>query len=366
MRTVVDAKEFSGALDKVSAAAQKSRFVATLDRTLIQFCNGRCILTGTDFETWMTTEIPARGDDLSFVFHRTASAAKACRHFDGELLLELTETGEGRDRQRKLCMSCGSRGSEFLTLLPEYYPEMPEPELECSFTVNAASLLKRISRIKYATLKSSKGSDAYATSIQFSGNRIYCLDGLRAAWNTDDAVSVPKPFIAPPAPLGHLKVFGKQDVSVRLGKRYVDITDETTHLMFRQVEAVPFDLDSAVPKQFREEVVLCPDEFLAELAYLKDLLPAKQLPYVRFCGGRLLTRANECRCQTSIRLEGSSKIEIGFNLNLMADALRQFKGVPRVRMKLDTPISPILLEAEGRNDCALVLPVHPKYVPAAA
>ena len=79
-----------------------------------------------------------------------------------------------------------------------------------------------------------------------------------------------------------------------------------------------------------------------------------------------MTWANECRYQTSIRLEGSSKIEIGFSLNLMADALRQFKGVPRVRMKLRTPVSPILLEADGRSDCALVLPVRLKAPMAAA
>ena len=50
----------------------------------------------------------------------------------------------------------------------------------------------------------------------------------------------------------------------------------------------------------------------------------------------------------------------------MTDALRQFKGESQVRMKLTTSISPILLEAEGRNDYALVLPVQLKHVPAAA
>ena len=366
MRAVVDAKEFSKALDMVSKVLRKSAYVPALEEALVRFTGGRCILTGTDFDTWLTTELPARGDDFSFVFHRTASAAKVCRRFDGELVLELTETGEGRDRQRKLCMSCGSRDGEFRTLLPEDYPEMPELELECSFSANAASLLKRISQIKYATLNASLSTAANRSSIQFSGSRIYCLDGLRAAWSTDDTTPVPKPFMAPAAPLEHLKAFGKQDVSVRLGGRYVDITDETTHLIFRQVEAVPFDLDGAIPSQFHEEVDLCPDEFLAELAYLKDLLPAGQKPYVRFCGGRLLTQANGCRYQTRIRLNGSSEMEIGFNLHHMTDALRQFKGTPCVRMKLTTPVSPILLEAEGRSDCAMVLPVRLKQVPAAA
>ena len=65
-------------------------------------------------------------------------------------------------------------------------------------------------------------------------------------------------------------------------------------------------------------------------------------------------------------MDGRSEMEIGLNLHHMTDALRQFKGESQVRMKLTTSISPILLEAEGRNDYALVLPVQLKHVPAAA
>ena len=42
------------------------------------------------------------------------------------------------------------------------------------------------------------------------------------------------------------------------------------------------------------------------------------------------------------------------------DALKQFKGEPRVRIKLSSPISPVILEAEGRGDRALLLPVRMK------
>ena len=58
-------------------------------------------------------------------------------------------------------------------------------------------------------------------------------------------------------------------------------------------------------------------------------------------------------------------MEIGFNLHHMMDALRQFKGESCVRIKLTSPISPIVLEAEGRNDCAMVLPVRLKHAMAA-
>lgn len=243
---------------------------------------------------------------------------------------------------------------------------MPELEPEHSFSANASSLMERISRIKYAALKPSEDTRACCTSIQFSGSRIYCLDGLRAAWSTDEALSVPKPFMVTAAPLEHLKLFGKQDVSVNLCKRYIDITDGSMHLVTRLAEAELYDLDSAVPTEFQEEVYVSPDEFLTELAYLKELMPSGQKPYIRFCGGSLLTQADGCRYQTKIWLDGKSEMEIGFDLNHMVDALRQFKGESHVRIKLTGPLSPIILEAEGRGDCALVLPVRQKYVPRAA
>ena len=44
----------------------------------------------------------------------------------------------------------------------------------------------------------------------------------------------------------------------------------------------------------------------------------------------------------------------------MLDALKQFKAVPEVTMKLSGVYSPIVIEAENRGDFALVLPVRLK------
>ena len=355
MRAVVDAKEFSQALDKISKVLRKS-CIPVLGEALVQFTNGRCILTGTDMFTWLIAELPARGDEFAFVFHRTADAAKACRRFNGELSFELTETGEGRARKRKLCMSCGSRAGELHTLFPEDYPELPELAPEHSFDVNAASLAERIDRIKYATFRPGQGVNILSTSIQFSGSRIFCLDGLRAAWDTDNSLEVPAPFIAQVASLAYLKLFGRQDVSVQLGKRYMDISSDTLRLRFRRVELRLSDIDSAIPEQFQEEISVCPQDFLAELAYLMEATPSTRTPCVRLEDGRLFMQADGCRYQTEIQMDGHSGFPIGFNIYYLMDALKQFKGEPRVRIKLSSPISPVILEAEGRGARALLLP----------
>ena len=359
MRAVVDAKEFSGALDKVSAAAQKSRFVATLDRTLIQFCNGRCILTGTDFETWMTTEIPARGDNLSFVFHRTASAAKACRYFDGELTLELheTRTEKHKEEEFKAVLSCGQRSGEFDMFPAKDYPELPERKDAVSFTANAAALLKRVERVKYAVRTPQGPYDrADQTCVQFSGNDVFCLDGLRAACDTDASLTLPKPFMTWGKSLAYLKLMGDSETLVQVDERHVWFSTGAVEVCCRRESADTFNLAAAVPKTFQEAFYVNPDEFLRELAYMKGFIQSKKADCVRFCGGQMLLCGVSNRCGTKVQIEGRSEIPVGFSLHLMEDALKQFKGEPFVRMKISSSVSPIILEAEGRSDFALVCP----------
>ncbi len=49
---------------------------------------------------------------------------------------------------------------------------------------------------------------------------------------------------------------------------------------------------------------------------------------------------------------------MGFSLRYMEDAMKQFKGEHLVKMKLSSSFGPIVIEAENRNDFAMVLPVR--------
>ena len=92
MRATVDAKEFSQALNKVIKVI-KPASIPELEGVLVSISNDRCTLTATDFTTWLTTTIPAQGDDLGFVFPHPKDIAKACAHFDGKLAFETASQG---------------------------------------------------------------------------------------------------------------------------------------------------------------------------------------------------------------------------------------------------------------------------------
>lgn len=67
MRFTVDAGAFSDAMSKVSKVLRKSP-LPILEEIAMHVENGLCILMATDLDTWLVAEIPAHGDDASFVF----------------------------------------------------------------------------------------------------------------------------------------------------------------------------------------------------------------------------------------------------------------------------------------------------------
>ena len=143
MRAIVDAKAFSEALSNVGKVLQKSA-IPVLEGVLVRFKNGRCSLTASDHTTWLTVALPARGEEFSFVLQKPQEVAKACRYYQGELMLEVHEI---QSDHPAVTLSSGRRSGTFDVFPAKDYPLSPPVEENASFTANAAVLLKRIERV---------------------------------------------------------------------------------------------------------------------------------------------------------------------------------------------------------------------------
>lgn len=359
MRATVDAKTFAQALDQVSGLIHKS-VIPVLNAVLVRFEEDRCTLASTNLNTWLSVGMPAQGESFAFLLDRPRESARAFRQFEGELTMEQTETGEGDRRRIKLALSCGPRSAMLHPFLPEDFPRGPKWEPKHSFTANAAKLYARVERVRYAAAFPSPDDTRPSRSkVQFSGSHVYAVDGYRMAWDTDPELEVPAPFMAAPDALEHLKLFGDQAVSVQLGERFARVTNGVMSLLFRLPEGELYKLDSALTDKFRAELQVSPKEFLAELKYLKQSLRGNRAHLVRFSGGALLAESMGERYATKISAAGCEGVEFGFSLDYMTDAMEQFKKEPSVAMKVSTgSLGPIIIEAQGRGDRALVMPVR--------
>jgi DNA polymerase III sliding clamp (beta) subunit (PCNA family) len=365
MKAIVDAKEFAQALNKVTKVIKQAA-VPVLEGVLVQIKDGRCTLTASDWTTWLTTAIPAEGDDLSFVFQRPKDAARACGHFEGELILETEEKSNDRTHWLQLTMSCGPRTAQMDAFPSEDYPDMLKEPTRYTYTVNAARLLERVEHVRYTLRKPDGKLEAKFTHVQFGGSKVFALDGYRMACDVDDSLTVRQPFMILPEALGHLKFFGDREITASMGKNYLRMTDGTTMVQTQIEGPLVFNVDGAVPKNFAEEFYISPKEFLGELDYLKKLARSTDKAYIGFSGGRLYLSTASGSYSTQVQVDGASSIDFGFDLRYMLDALRQFRGEPAVKMKVNSSVAPIILEAEGRGDFAMVLPVRVKAAVKAA
>jgi DNA polymerase III sliding clamp (beta) subunit (PCNA family) len=366
MKSTVDAKAFSAALDKVSKVLRKSA-VPIIEQICVRFEGDRCICTATDLITWVSVELPAQGDVFSFAFTKTRDVVKVSRFFDGNLVVELRELGGAKKESPRITLTCGYRAVEYDAYPGDDYPPAPQTADEDVFTTNAGILLKRVSRVCYAVDKKASWTDTYPIQacIQFNGTQVYALDGARAACDTDETLVFPRAFLSPFESVRYLKLFGDRLVSFRFGKRNLCVADGQVSIICPLVGKEPFHMQSAVPSQITEEFYVQPKAFLAELRYMKECVTKIKLPYVDFINGEMSMADSIQKCRTAVALEGESKTPILFNLHHMIDAIRQFEGEERVRVKVSSCIAPLIIDAEGRSDYALVCPIKPKKADAA-
>lgn len=356
-RAVIDAKEFSVALSKISKVLKKCD-IHILEEVCVRIQDGSCTLTATDLETWMTATIPAQGDELSFVFQKTKDIMKACSHFEGALTLELREQPEESKKSHQMLLQCAQRAAEFEVYSAEDYPVLPTLSESRSVQVDGTALYKCVERVRYAALKPSLSAKPSAICVQFCGDQVFALDGCRMSCDTMEGTAFPVPFLARADALAYLKVFGEGAVTVCIDDRRIRFTDGVLSLYVRRYGVDTFHPSTVVPKEYREVVTVKTAELMKELGYLKECSIMAAKPYVRFEGERLSVNAPNGHFATHVELSGRGDLVLGFDLHYMLDALKQFKGEPEVQMKLSGISSPIVIEAEGRGDFALVLPVR--------
>ena len=355
-RAVVDAVDFANALKKVSLVLKKS-VIPVLEEVRIQFSNGRCILTATDLNAWVTAEIPAEGEDFSFVFSRTKDVGRVCRNFSGKITIELSDIVTDKHSHPVVTMTCGSRAAEFDTYSATDFPTTPEVKEAPAFSVNAAGLLERINKVAYATERLSTEAREIRSCVQFADKRIFALDGIRAAWDEGD-MNFTQPFMVLAEPLRFLKVFDGSQVDFCFSTTHLFVTNGAATVIYRLAEGQPFNLMQAVPQNYVEELTVSPKEFLRELKYLSDVIPTTNKPYVYLRGTELFMSVNSKRFSTSVDIHRTSDMTVGLNLHYLTDALKQFAAEKRVTVKISGVYSPVVIEAKGRSDRALILPVR--------
>jgi len=155
----------------------------------------------------------------------------------------------------------------------------------------------------------------------------------------------------------------REDVYQSLAVRLVKAVGRYDPSKGRSLKEQPFPLQHVLPQRYVEEFEVSPKEFLAELNYLASAARQNVPLYLR--GNEISLTVRGKKYSSVIDVNRRSSMLLGFNLREISDAIKQFEKEPLVKVRVGERNLPTMLEAEGRNDYALVLPVRIKEDAAA-
>ena len=355
---IVNAKEFSDALKKVSGITMKSRTLRFLEEVRVDFTGDTCKLTASDYSAWLIAEIPASGDVFSFVFTSTKYASTVCRHFDGELSLCLTRENDNL----KLNMACGGKSAEVKVTNTELSPVTPNVEALHSYQARADELLERINRVKYAARPTA--DDKALNGVRFEGHHVWCIDSSRMAVNDSETLYVSRRFIIPVYATKHLKVFGSSHVEIAVGENYAAFTGEGLTLLCRLLAtADTFSVEKFLLQKSVDTYRIDRKEYLDAVRYLTDCGKGRKMRRVQFHEGTLYLMDKDAAFSAKVDTDGECGSDYAFDMNCMKDALAQFAQEDTIQVSSGNP-SPIILRAGA--DTALLMPMSVKYIDRAA
>lgn len=352
MKAIVDAKAFAEALKKLSGVLQKST-IPILENIRAEFSGEECVLTATNLNTWMTARLPARGDVFSFVFQNAVNATRTCRYYSGELTLELA----GEKKNLRLTMSSKGKDGEFPVDTAEDFPALPAVEPTQHYKANAKKLYQRARRVQYASAIS-QTKPSYA-GVRFQGDRVWCVDGYRAAVSVDEQLQVKKPFIVDSNELRHLRALEDMDMEIAVGRLYAVFSAGAYAIYTRlMMEASPLNLDDIWPKGINEQYWVDRKRYLDTIKYLSEFAGKTKVVTV-FNKGTVFLGGSDFSCSAEIAVDGQCDIPYGFNLQYMKEALEQFSDSDAVQISVTGSRAPIVLSGCA-GEAALVLPVRIK------
>lgn len=358
MRTVVDAKAFHEALKKASAATAKTKHNAPSEQVCVNISDGICRVTGTDCSTWVSAELPAQGEGFSFVFQNTGKILRVCKHFSGNLTLELTTTAHRYGRNvLELSLSCGERSAMFSVCEDQGVHELPlMDESVQTYQINAHALLERVQHIRYAAGRSN--DRPYLNGIRFQDKRIWSIDGYRMAVNEDEHLTVRQPFILPMPALLRLKECGQADVELSVGENYARFSGEGILLYCRVLTAKDsLTPESVIPKNLPNCYRINRNQYLDELKYLTECVSKPSNTPVLYDAGRLIAFDNGAMIRTAVDVIGNGSDQHALNMRFILEALGQFAGSEYVTLHSGGRYSPVVITAEGAGT-AFIMPVR--------
>ncbi len=331
---------------------------------------GALRLTGYNLEsTGIQTTVPAKIDEQGTLVISARLFGEIVRKLPDE---PVTIAAQGLTVK----IDCGASHYTIQAIDPEEFPELPEVQGENEFSLRQSDLKSMIGQTIFAVSSQDIRPVHTGSLMEVEGDTLtmVSLDGFRLALRREKLLKNPGngsySFVAPAFALGEVeKICGEtdQEVTITQGPAHILFSIGDTIVVCRRLEGEFLNYRQSIPKENKISVVGQTRDLLASINRVSLILSDKMKNPLR-CTFRenqlfITTKSAIGDASDLCPVEGDGQgLEIGFDNRYLSDALR-FAPTERVRLELNTPVSPCVVLPESREDESflyLVLPVRLK------
>jgi len=343
---------------------------AVSSRTAIQILSGILLearadelrLAATDMELSLRATVPAgvEGDGAVVLPGRTL--VDIARLLPGEDV-----TIEHRAAESVVHIESGTASYTLHTYNAEDFPRLPEPTEAETFAVDREALLATIARVARAASRDEARPVLTGVLVQFAGDKLVmaATDSYRLAVK-ETTLAAPAPdleAIVPSRALQELSRAGgdADEVAVGVQENQVLFSIGGVWLTTRRIDGQFPNYRQLLPETFEHELTVPRAELLDVVRRAAVMIQRATPLQLRFADGVLTVVARthevgESKESMPVAYSGEP-LEIGFNAEFLREGLESVEG-DDVRMKLISPLRPVILTDKGNDFTYLVMPIR--------
>lgn len=371
MQFIVPNDRLSKQVQMLSGVLSTNNTLPILDYFLFELSPGKVVISASDLETTMSTEVEVMTEDSGVIAIMANLLVNTLKGF-GNTSIPLTFTIDQAAMAVEMTSEYGkyrfpaSNGAEF--------PKSPEIEAGHSFGIDGSFLSGAIAHTVFATGSDDLRPVMSGVFFEVHEDKVHLVatDAHRLVRYTrlDVKPGTAGSFIVPKKPLNLLKAaapMALQEVTVHYGDKNARFDLGNVVVISRLIDGKYPNYEAVIPKDNPNKLTVNRDQLLQSVRRVA-LFANKTTSQVRFkiAGSELIVSAedldyaNSAIERMSCNYQGED-MEIGFNSRFIIDMLSNLSG-GEVIIELSAPnragiLLPAAPDDEGENILMLVMPV---------
>lgn len=347
-----------------SKAVTSKTTLPILEGFLIEASDTDIKITGYNLELGIECKISANVEKTGSIIIPSKILSDIIREMpNGEILVKVSD-------DNKVLIKNGSTEFKFSAFSSDEFPELPIISYDKTFTISSNEL-KRIIRQTLFAISSDESRPILTGSlfeIEKENLTVISLDGYRMALRRgqiENKNGIDTNFVVPGKSLSEISKIldDDKDVCFYISNKHLVIESENIKVFTRLLEGQFFNYKSAIPNNNETEIAINTEEFINSIRRVSPIISEINKSPVR-CNFEFNTLKMSCisplgSAYNEIKLDNNDKqICIGFNNKFLLDALRACE-CQRIILKINTPVSPVIIIPEDKNDNSFLYLVLP-------